>query len=361
MAGFIQKLYAKVYINIIVEKDYALIYVTVGKMGRTLEKDFKRFELENGELTREANAYIEDFERRSPFSYISVLNTTLEQGAQLGCSKDALKDKVWQCVSSKGEPWSVFVDPAILRGIQKQFKYSGLDYIFSPFSLMAISTKEIHKGKVQLFSLVLEKALSIAVFKNGLLVFARQYSLDESENEFDLDEDDLMLESNLTKEAESMDLNVDLNLDLESNDEVMESLDELEGLDDLDGLDGLDELEEMDELADLNDLGDDEAISEFTEATPEVIEPEEDTTSLSGFSRNFRRFELIQDAIHEFYRGSDINSAFIEDVYLLDPYNDCSDLTAYLEDELYVTVHFRELNLDKALLALAKGEIKNAS
>jgi hypothetical protein len=93
----------------------------------------------------------------------------------------------------------------------------------------------------------------------------------------------------------------------------------------------------------------------------EMEEDQEDAPSLSGFSRNFKRFEHIQDSIHDFYHNSDVESAFIEDVYVLDPYDDCKDLQGYLEDELFVAVHFNNFNLQEILLSLAKNEVKDAS
>jgi hypothetical protein len=365
--GFIEKLYAKVYINVVIENIYANVYVTVEKMGRTILQETKHFDIEKGELSKELIHYIERFERKSPFSYVSVLNSRLEQGATAQCESDKLKDQAWLCLGSKNNPWAITVDTATLQNIQKQFKSTGIDYIFSPYSVVAIATKEIKKDKAQMFVLILEKSMSVSVFRNGSLEFAQQFSLEEEHNEFDLDgdDDDLMLDA----ADETMDLNIDLDSDLSmySDEEALDDLEGLDDLDDHDDLEGLEDLDDLEGLEDLDELGDDEVISDFSdddedaEMEEETEDEEESEISLSGFSRNFKRFELIQEGIHQFYHAGDVESSFIEDVYLLDPYEDCSDLSSYLEDELFVTVHFRKPDLDQILTALAKSEIKDAS
>lgn len=365
MAGFLQRFYAKVYINVIVENHYADVSMRMEKMGRTLRDKKQRFEIEKGELTKEVTAFIERYERKSPFSYISVLNPVLQQGAHKGCSGENMKDNTWLCVGNKKRPWSIFTDVSTTRSVQKKFKSTGLDFIFSPYSIIA-STKEINSDKAQLFVLVLEKSMSVSVFKDGVLEFAKQVSFDEAENEFDMSDEssELLLEDELVLNEEGG-MSMDLTIDTESDTEDDMELEDLEGLEDLDELDGLDELDSLDELDELDDLGEEQALDDFQESE-ELVDMEEDLstdsdTSLAGFSRNLKRFEMIQNSIHDFYKGADVESAFIEDVYVLDPYDDCADLRGYLEDELFVTVHFKNLNLHEALLVLSKNEVKDAS
>ncbi|MDH5465606.1 MAG: hypothetical protein OEW60_08220, partial [Thiovulaceae bacterium] len=73
MAGFLQRFYAKVYINVITESHYVDICIRIEKMGMTKERVSKRFDVFGGVLPKEAIAFMEKYERKSPFSYISVL------------------------------------------------------------------------------------------------------------------------------------------------------------------------------------------------------------------------------------------------------------------------------------------------
>lgn len=370
MAGLLQRLYSKVYINVIVENHYADISVHIEKMGRTIKDKKRRFEINEGKLTQEITHYIEKNERKSPFSYISVLNPAAEQGARKGCSSEGMKDKIWLCVGKKRNPWSIYVDTSFLQSVQKQFSVTGVDFIFSPFSMMASRCKEIKTDKAQMFVMVLEQSMSIAVFKNGYLEFARHHSLEEKHGEFDMDDDaDLMLDDDLSLD-EADDSSMDLDLEINIDEAEAEGVDSLEELDDLEGLDDLDGLDELDELDELDGLGEDEPLESFTEMEEEeqpqqlldeADVDEDSSSSLSGFSRNFKRFELIQNTIHEFYHAGDIESSFIEDIFIVDPNDDAKDLQGYLEDELFVTVHYRDIDIHEALLSLARDEVKDAS
>jgi hypothetical protein len=374
VAGFLQKFYAQVYITVIVENHYADVSIRVEKMGRLIKEKQRRFEITGGTLSKEVTNYIERAERKSPFSYIAVLNPVSQQGAMAGCSQENMSDKVSLCIGNKKRPWSIFVDAAYLQGVQKKFAVTGIDFIFSPFSIIPLSTKEIKEDKAQLFVFVLEKMMSIAVFRRGTLEFAKHVSLEEPLNEFDMGDDDLMLDDDLSMDDDGdLELEMDIEEDtVEAKEEGLEDLDALEDLDGLDELDELDGLDELDDLDELDELGEDEALEDFTDESDPVNETEELTeelemeeeagsASLSGFSRNFRRFEHIQESIHDFYHNSDLESSFIEDVYVLDPYEDCEDLRAYLEDELFVSVHFKNFNLQEMLLVLSKNEVKDAS
>ena len=263
MAGFLQRFYAKVYINVIVENHYADVSVRMEKMGRTLKDKKQRFEIKKGVLTKEVTDFIERNERKSPFSYISVLNPVLLQGAYKGCSGENIKDNRSLCVGNKKRPWSIFTDLNTVRTVQNKFKTTGLDFIFSPYSIIA-NTKEIKNNKAQLFILALERSMSVSVFRDGTLEFAKQVSFDEQDNEFDMSDEvaDLLLEDDLILNEEGG-ISIDLNADEESDEEDDMELEDLEGLEDLDELDNLDELDSLDELDDLDDLGEEQAMDEF--------------------------------------------------------------------------------------------------
>ncbi len=94
MAGFLQRFYAKVYINVIVESHYVDICIRIEKMGMTKDRINQRFDVFGGVIPNEAIRFMEKYERRSPFSYISVLNPIHNQGAKFGCSAEGMQKNI---------------------------------------------------------------------------------------------------------------------------------------------------------------------------------------------------------------------------------------------------------------------------
>ena len=125
----------------------------------------------------------------------------------------------------------------------------------------------------------------------------------------------------------------------------------------------VDEIDELEEFGDIEDLDAIEDIDEFAEikdevqnVTQEVKEeylPEDDT----GFNDDYQRFSLIQDAIRDYYKDDRYNSKFIENIYIADSIGVSSDLKRYLEEEMFLNVYIRQIDLSAEVCDMAKAEL----
>ncbi len=365
MASFLRRFYPKVYITIIMESYYCDVYARVEKAGSVKNEERKRFEIQKYQISEEVRQFIERYERKSPFSYTTLLNPGKKQGAIPSCTYTGHKEDVVLCLGSKKKPWALYSNAQELLDIQHRFKKVGLDFIIAPFALLSELYQSYHTAEARMFALVLEKKIAVCVFQDKVMLFARYYDLeadeDEEIDEFALEEDSahLALDEEPLEET-NKDLDLDLDINIDSLDESpMDDLDAPEDLESLEGLDSLDEIDDLDNLDEeeaLTDFQEDDS-DEAKEAEAELLEEEQ---SLEGFSINYKRFETLQTAMHDFYHLSDIESSFIEEIFLTGEVGDCQDLKAYLEDELFVKVETKPIEVHQSLLKLVKEEVKHA-
>lgn len=358
MASFIQRFYAHVYINIILEHKYCEVYVYIEKKGVVKEQALERFETQNFEVPKEAIAYIELQERKSPFSYISILNTQLDQGAKKGCSKEHTHDQVLLCTGSKEHPWSVYAKADTLLSLQKRFKGSGVDYIFSPFLFISWFFLQTANNKAQMFIFSLETTMSVAVFQNNQLIFAKQLSI-ETDDAFETEnlEEELSIDALDDVSMDNDDVMLDLDMEIGVHASDGEHLDDLDVLDDL-SVDGGDDLDDLDDLDNVDEL---ESFDEHSLDDDEGSLLDESKTSLTGFTKNFKRFEQISRVIHDFYANDDIETSFIENIYIASKLDNHNDLKGYLEDELFVDVVLEVININDQFINLVRKEVQGVS
>lgn len=369
MASFLQNFYSKVYITIIMEASYCDVNVRVEKRGSLKEEKRERFEIQKAEPNEAFNRFVEHYERKSPFSYTTLLNPAKKQGSIPSCTYNGHTDDVVLCLGSKKRPWALFCNAQELLDLQHRFKKTGLDFIMSPFLLLSEIYKKSHTPQARMFVLILDKKLAVTVFQNAVLVYAHYYDLEVDEDDIDEfalvdDQDALLLEE---EEASDAAHNMDLDINIDTLDEApMHDLDAPEDLESLDGLDGLDSLDEID---DINSLDDDAGLTDFEELqeqeTPESAEDAEaelleEEQSLKGFSINYKRFEMLQTAMHDFYHLADVESSFVEEIFLCGEEAEYDDLKGYLEDEIFVSVEIRHINVHEELLKLVKSEVRYA-
>jgi hypothetical protein len=133
------------------------------------------------------------------------------------------------------------------------------------------------------------------------------------------------------------------------------------------GIDGID-LEEIDidddsvgfdDFTNIEDLDDTDSIDEFSEEQEirEISAKEEQHVSSDGFNEDYQRFSLIQSALSAFYKDPKYNSQFIENIYIADGVGVSGDLKNYLEEEMFLSVFIRKIDLGAALCDMAKAEI----
>ena len=330
ISKILETLYSKVFINIISAQTSSTVYVEVvsrGEVSTSLSKSFQTKTI-NAKMLEFVKLYTEE----SPFHYITILDKSDKQGFLPTC-KDISKytDEEFIktiCVEKK---YSLYTKADSLKDIKYDYQSIGVDFIFSPFSILNRFFKDKINNDLAIFLLLEENHISLSIFNKSKLLYAEY--LDMKENSFESD----MLMDTILDEDDDMSLNLD---------DV--------NLDDIDADEGIDSLEDFSNIEDL-DSGMD--IEEFSEAE-EVVESQVDDEPIDNINEDYKRFILIQDAISAFYHDERFDSEFVEKIYIADSINISKDLKKYLEEEIFLNVVVRKISLQEELCDMAKMELK---
>ena len=338
LGKILESLYLKVLINIVVQREKTLVHIELcSKKGIV---DEVSTEFNTTLLNNQMYDFISKYIKESPYFYISILDTSIVQGAIPTCEKEKLSYyydlsmSKYKCFDNK---WTFYTAKNDIHQIQREYEDIGIDMIFSPFVVLANFFKDKINNKLAMYVLVQDGFISVAVFENSQLLFAQHLDMltgDEAEDILlhdDIDEDiDLELEGGIDLE----------DIDVDEND--MDSLEEFGDIEDLDTL------EDIDEFSDNKDV--EEELYESEEELPE----DEDNES---FNEDYQRFSLIQSAVGNYYTDDKYESRFIENVYIADCVGVTNDLKKYLEEEMFFNVYVRRADLVIEVCELAKMEL----
>ena len=315
LENFLEALYHKVIVSIVIKRSSCDIYIELCSKTAVVDSELKTFETTS--LNEEMIEFISSYTKESPYSYISVLDMSPDQGAIPTCVKsklsfyEDLSSSEYKCFNKN---WTYFTSKSDLNEIEKGFKLIGVDFIFSPFTLLYKFFEDKVSSSLSLYILVQDSYLSLSVFENSQLIF-----------------------------AEHLDMKMSTNDELLS--EVMDS-DEID-LDDFSGIEDLDLLEEIDEFSEFQDIEE-----EFHEAEKPMIESGGDSNN-----EDYQRFSLIQSSLGHFYEDKRYEGAFVENVYIADGVGVSNDLKYYLEEEMFLNVYIKHLDIPMEVCSLAKEEI----
>jgi len=335
LGGFFENLYLKVFVNIIVGNSKSTVYIELCKEERVLNSDQEVFVTTT--INAEMQEFIYSYINETPYYYISVLDTSETQGAVALCEKSQLAS-FFEVASSKyicnDKKWTYYTSKTELALLKNSYAKVGVDFIFSPFILLSDFFKDKIAMHVAMFVLIQEDSLSLSVFDNSELLFAKHLSMEN------YSEGDIL----------SIDEGDDIDLDLTQDEELtdIEDLDEIESLDDFGDIEDLDSIDEIDEFSESKDL--EEELSENSEESFPQQESE-------GFNEDYQRFLLIHGAISSFYKDKRYKSAFIETAYIADSVGVSGDLKRYLEEEMFLSTYIRHVDLTTELCEIAKREI----
>ncbi len=334
LGKFFESLYLKVFVNIVVKNTITDVYIELySKNGLvdSFEDSFNTIKMSEDMLS-----FISSYTNESPFSYISVLDMSESQGAIPTCSKNRLSyyydisESEYKCYDEK---WTYYTSKSDLYDIERRYKDIGVDFIFSPFSILTNFFKDKVNSKLAMYILVQEGFISLAVFDNSQLLFAKHLNLEKF-----IENDELIMD------VSDDILDLEDGIDLEDID-VMDVNDSLEDFSDIEDLDSL---EEIDEFSDNKDVEE-----EFYNEDKDELEENED----EGFNEDYQRFSLIQSSINHYYKDDKYESKFIENVYIADGVGISSDLKRYLEEEMFLSVYVRHLELGIEVSELARAEV----
>jgi hypothetical protein len=337
LANIFEALYLKVFVNIILKRASTVVYIELySKKGSV---DNINAEFDTIELDEKLLEFITNYTRESPYYYISVLDYSSLQGALPTCSKNRLpyyydlSNCEYKCFDGK---WTYYTSKSELYEIEKKYKAVGVDFIFSPFVVLANFFKDKISGHLALYALVQDSFISIAVFDNSKLLYAEHLDMQTSS-----EVEDILLANDIDEEV--LDLEMHSSIDLEDID-VDDTGDVLDDLSDIEDLDSIEEIEEFDDSKDIEEelLESDEVLEEADEGS---------------FNEDYQRFSLIQSSIAHFYKDEKYESAFLENMYIADGVGVSSDLKKYLEEEMFLNVYIRRAEIDTEVCELVKEEL----
>jgi hypothetical protein len=344
----LERLFKKIFISIIPAEDGYAVMCVVAKNKNILSKEQQHF---IGDVpSNTMNRYIQSKIDSSPFFYISTLNLYANQGAYKGCSRPALHfrndDVVGVQTVYRNDEWTQYASQDELHRLKLRYAEVGLDFIFSPFSMIEHYFADKIKNAFALYAFGMPGVFAIAIFDGGQLEYAHYYTAD---NGLQKTEDDMSLSS--------MDFSSPV-MEKETQDDRTISLDDIEDLEDLDLLDDLDS---FDDIANLDDL---DEVSEFSEdvLTPEEIRQEKENDpsaskhAIDGSGEEYERFEFIQKTLQRFYTSDQCANRFVETVCIADAGKGGDELKRYLEEELFLNVLVRRVNVCEGINALALAE-----
>ncbi|MEA3228211.1 MAG: hypothetical protein U9P38_03970 [Campylobacterota bacterium] len=326
-------LYIKVFVNIIMQDTKTFVYIENISNNKTVTKVQESFE--TAVLSSEMYEFISKYIDESPYHYISILNPSHAQGAIPTCDKSKefyyadVSESLLVCINR----WSTYTPKKELKSLDVIYRKIGLDFIFSPFTILSTFFKKEITQDVALYILLEEQNISVMIFKNAELLYAKYMNVEDEP------EDD----SNLL----TYDVDLDDGIDLED----IDAMEDIDMFDDFNDIEDLDDISEIDEFSDSKDIEDDFS-TEDVENSADGASSQADT-----FTADYQRFSLIQTAINSFYNDEKYESLFLENAYIADSTGAGTDLTQYLEEEMFLTIHFRVINLGAELSQSAQEEL----
>jgi len=337
LAKIFEALYHKVFVNIVVKRASTLVYIEMYSKKDVVDSANATFE--TTKLNDQMLEFITTYTKESPYFYISILDMSDLQGALPTCSKNRfayfydLSNCEYKCYEDQ---WTYYTAKSQLYEIEKVYSQIGVDFVFSPFVVMANFFKDKITGSLALYALVEERFISIGVFEDGNLLYGEHLDI-EANSEVE----DLLLSDDLEDDDLKLDVNsgIDLdNIDVDDNSVVLDDFSDIEDLD------SLEDIEEFDDTKDVEE---------------ELLEGEDvlEKADEGNFNEDYQRFSLIQTAIAHYYKDERYESRFLENMYIADAVGVSSDLKKYLEEEMFLNVYIRKIAIDAEVCELAKKEL----
>ncbi len=327
-----EKLYLKVFVNIVIYRSHTVVYIELCNTKTTVQSIEESFQ--TVKLNNKVYEFISEYIKESPYYYISILDASSTQGAIHTCDTTQMEryfDKETSKYKCYNDRWAFYTSKSELTRLQQEYKEIGLDFVFSPFVLLTNFFKDKINTHLAMFILIEENYITLSVFDNSELLFAKHLDMQNSH-----ESDELLMDDGSDEE---LDLDIDASIDLED-------------VDVMDDLDDFGDIEDLDSIGEIDEFAEDEEIQE------NLQDVEEDDTESGEFNEDYQRFSLIQSAVNRFYKDDTYNSKFIEDTYIADGVGISGDLKRYLEEEMFLSVYVRNLDLCVEVCELAKAEMQ---
>jgi len=336
-----EALYNKVIVSIVVKRASTDVYIELCSKNGTISQTSENFHTLYP--TEEMIAFIDSYIKETPFHYLAFLDTSDDQGALPSCKKSELSrfyDLTISETKCYKDEWTYFTSKADINELEKAYNHFDVDFIFSPFLILNNFFQDKISSTLAMFILIQDSCISLAIFDHSKLLYG-----DHLDMEVVADIDDDLLSHDIEEEMnlESSKTSIDL-----EDIDVIDTIDDIEGLDDFGDIEDLDTLEEIDEFSENRDIEE-----EFYEAEEEPLEEGGE----DSFNEDYQRFSLIQSSLGSYYSDEKYESQFIESVYIADGVGVSSDLKRYLEEEMFLNIYIRHLDLGMEVVHFVKEEL----
>lgn len=340
----LERLFQKIFVSIVPFDGGHEVLTVALKKKKILYTERRRFE--GSEPSAAMNRYIKEIVDASPIYYISTINTQSHQGAYQGClphGKTQHSDDKNVSEVCRNKKWSYYASLDDIHTLTYEYHTVGLDFIFSPFSILEYSFADKIKDTFALYALSMPGLFTIAIFDGGTLEYAHHY----------------------TNINPSMDHEVSETSEIDYTPQTADHYENegLINLDDIEGLEDLDIIDDMDSLSDIADLDELEEVHEFSEdvtTSEEKRQARADTSVLKGAmdssADDYQHFIYIQKTLNQFYNMEECRNRFIETVCIADSQGGSEELKRYLEEELFLNVLVRKVDVIEVINALAIEE-----
>jgi len=337
----LERLFQKIFVSIVPDDQGHEVLTVALKNKKILYKERRHFE--GSEPSSSMNRYIQEAIDPSPIYYISTMNAYPHQGAYEGCltkGKTQHNDDTQVRELCRDKKWTFYASLDDLHSLTYKYSTVGVDFIFSPFSILEYAFADKIKDGFALYAFSMQNLFTIAIFDAGILEYAHHYSyqnITAAEN---------------SAEASSLDFTSPMAENYE--DDGLINLDDIEGLEDLDIIDDLDSLSDIDDLDEL------EEVHEFSEDMPTSEEKRQGKEhsflikgDMDGSAEDYQRFNYIQKTLNQFYSLEACRNRFVETVCIADSQGGNEELKRYLEEELFLNVLVRKVDVLETINSLA--------
>lgn len=328
--------FSTILIGVNLDAKVCLLKIVVIKNKRVKNTISKEFKIVDKELPMEAAKLIKDYKRKYPFTYLSAMSKTYNQGlANCAKKRDLIKFGINAKTSHIIEmpnQWLFYIQNlAIDENRVKFIRALGLDYLFSPFVVMYENIKTQLKTSINLYVLQERGSMTLFVANKKGVYFGGFFMVGG---------------------------------ELEQNDDDKNSMKEVHSLQELSELDSiLGSLDELNEIGELEGLDEDLIRKEFA---PEEVDSQEQQKAeisrlerLRDLARASNAVEILKNSINEFYSNPIYNAQFIESIIILDTYGMTEQAIEHIRNALMLNLEVRPLDIPDALIKLAQQELKS--
>ncbi|PAF47851.1 hypothetical protein BKH46_03205 [Helicobacter sp. 12S02634-8] len=321
----IKPFFSNVFIAVNIDSKMCAIKILRIKNKQVIESLQKEFKIINNELPMDAIKLIRTYQKKYPFTYLSTMAKTYNQGI---LKKGKPEDLLAYGLNPKElnildfENFRFYIkNSAIKENIEKFSKIGGPDYLFSPFALIYHKIKDQLEPQMHLYILQERSCISLLIADNKGVYFGG-YFIVEGETE-DVSEDTTASMDDIFSTSFLGDQNKDFD----------------------------------DEIDELEDLGDSDFFIDKLNARL-LLDSQEDETKgkVDDIAKIATVSSIIQNSLREFYSNELYESQFIEKIFILDTYGLSEGALSYLSENMMIETHKIPASILDGLNGLARIE-----